>query len=116
MSLAWCSILNLSVGGLLAGISLPLLRRQVPPNDTYGIRIPAALESEKNWYDINAAGGKIFLGWSVPIILVGLVQMFAPPNRFLSYEWLNLVLLSPALACLHSGRAARKIAARNRAG
>jgi hypothetical protein len=33
-------------------------------NGAYGIRIPAAFESEQRWYDINAYGGRKLAGWS----------------------------------------------------
>jgi hypothetical protein len=53
-------VADILFGVLLFGLSLPLVLRKVPMNDLYGIRIPAALESEQRWYDINAYGGRQF--------------------------------------------------------
>ena len=45
--------------GLLAtGLSIPLIRRRVPPNDLYGLRSDATLDDPDVWYDANARSGR----------------------------------------------------------
>ena len=48
-------------GILLAALSVPLMRRRVPPNAFYGLRIPETLEDEEVWYEANARSGKDLL-------------------------------------------------------
>ena len=52
------ALVTLLSGILIFILSLPLISRKIPMNGGYGIRIPAAFESEQRWYDINAYGGR----------------------------------------------------------
>ncbi|HEY1786910.1 MAG TPA: DUF1648 domain-containing protein [Verrucomicrobiae bacterium] len=72
------AIAILSVGLVMFCISLPLAYRKVSMNSFYGIRIPAAFESEQRWYDINAYGGRQLAAWSWFIITAGIVGLFLP--------------------------------------
>jgi uncharacterized membrane protein len=47
-----------AVGLLFVAISVPLIRRKIPPNAWYGLRVPATLASEKVWYEANAISGR----------------------------------------------------------
>lgn len=49
---------------VLIGIAVPLILRSVPPNRFYGFRVPATLNDERLWYDVNARAG-------VDMLLVG---------------------------------------------
>lgn len=46
------------LGLLLALLGVPLLRRRIPPNALYGLRIRATLEDERVWYEANEATGR----------------------------------------------------------
>ena len=46
--------LNLVVGLLIVGLSIPLIRRRVKPNRLYGFRTPKTMSSEQIWYEANA--------------------------------------------------------------
>ena len=76
---------NFLFGVVLFGVSLPLIRRKVPMNDLYGIRIRAAFESEQRWYDINAYGGRQFAAWSWLPIAAGVAGFFIPPGAAAVY-------------------------------
>ena len=41
-------------GLLLAGLAVPLMRRRVPPNGLYGLRVAATFADEEVWYEANA--------------------------------------------------------------
>lgn len=43
----------------------------------YGVRIPQSMESEENWYVINRYGGKCLIGWSIPVLLIGIGLLIA---------------------------------------
>ena len=67
-------LVNIGCALLLIGISIPLVKRKIKMNSLYGIRIEKSFQSEANWYNINAYGGKELIIWSVPIILTGIVS------------------------------------------
>jgi uncharacterized membrane protein len=48
-------------GVLLAGLSVPLILRKIPPNGLYGFRIPSTLNDPQLWYHVNAYSGKRLL-------------------------------------------------------
>jgi hypothetical protein len=69
---------TLITGLLIFLISLPLIYRRIPRNGVYGIRIPAAFESDQRWYDINAYGGRLLARWSWVIVAAGVCGFFVP--------------------------------------
>jgi hypothetical protein len=87
----------LVVIGLIAmAVSVPLILRRVPMNRVYGIRVRKAFASERNWYEINAYGGKVFLVFGAFLVIVGLAgRSFAPDPTSL---WAPVFLVVPLLA------------------
>ena len=61
-------VLFVSVGLLLIMLAIPLIRRRVPPNDWYGVRIAATFADEWVWYEANARSGR-------DLLILGIVQM-----------------------------------------
>ena len=61
-------------------------------NGVYGIRIPAAFESEQRWYDINAYGGRQLAIWSWLITVTGVVGFFVPSQHRETYALTSVVL------------------------
>lgn len=88
--LAGTFLLLALVGWLL---TLPLVRRRVPMNRLYGVRIPKAFTSEANWYAVNEYGGRQFLGYFAALAAVGGLFGILPfaPDRW--YFW--PLLLAP---------------------
>ena len=78
-------ISNIFCGLLFIAISIPLIKRKIKMNSLYGFRVEKAFKSEKNWYDINAYGGKQLAWWSIPIVLIGLICLFLPKSTDGSY-------------------------------
>jgi len=72
------AIAILSAGLVIFLISLPLIYRKIPMNSLYGIRIPAAFESNERWYEINAYGGRQLAVWSWVPIVAGVAGLFVP--------------------------------------
>src|SRR5215471_8716097 len=75
------AFVTLLSGILIFLLSLPLISRKIPMNRAYGIRIPAAFESEQRWYDINAYGGRQLAAWSWLIVAAGVVGFFISPEH-----------------------------------
>ena len=68
------------MGLVFIGISIPLILKRVAMNQTYGVRIPKAFESEANWYAINYFGGWVLVTAGALICLVGAVLILRPPQ------------------------------------
>ena len=65
-------------GLLLIGVSVPLIRRSVPPNPWYGFRTPKTLGDSRVWYDANEFSGRMLLRAGVVTVLGTLVLAPAP--------------------------------------
>ena len=70
---------NIIVGLLLIILCVPLVKRKIKMNKWYGMRYPEAFKSEEDWYRINEYGGRIFIYWTIPSVLIGVIVLFLPP-------------------------------------
>jgi uncharacterized membrane protein len=61
-------------GALMVVLGVPMMRRRVPPNGLYGLRVPATMADEWVWYEANARTGRefVYLGAAVFAASVGL--------------------------------------------
>jgi uncharacterized membrane protein len=48
-------------GGVMAAMGVPMMRRKVPPNGLFGLRVPATMADEWVWYEANARSGRDFV-------------------------------------------------------
>jgi SdpI/YfhL protein family len=86
----------LIVGGLFAGLGIPLMKRKVPPNYVYGFRVRKTLEDSKIWYDANEYCGRCLFWLGVVIIVCGVVLVFIPDPELeggLSLAFCPLIVL-----------------------
>jgi len=84
-------LLILGVGTML--FCVPLLLRMVKPNRVYGIRVPAAFESEANWYRINSYGAKCLFVFGAVETLMGIALNMTQKSPF----WLPILCLVATL-------------------
>ncbi|MCX6923668.1 MAG: SdpI family protein [Verrucomicrobia bacterium] len=84
-------------GVLIFLLSLPMIYRKVPMNHFYGVRIPAAFESDRRWYGINAYGGRLMAIASLPIMGAGVTGLFLPSDWLLPYAWAASILTLASL-------------------
>jgi uncharacterized membrane protein len=90
--------LAIAVAGLVVtGISIPLIKRKIPMNGFYGVRIPKSFVSDSNWYAINAYGGRILAIAGALIAILGLILRFYPPT---SERSVVLATSSPAIVLM----------------
>lgn len=114
MKMNLIAISNLMAGIIVIAASLPLIRRKIKMNSSYGIKIPAAYESEQRWFDINAYGGRLFLYWGVMIVVVGLAGLIIPLHQWIVYSWSSAVIILGGLLVVviainqYAGRTKRK--------
>lgn len=93
-------LINIGSALLLIAVCIPLIKRKIKMNYLYGVRIKKSFESEENWYNINAYGGKQLVIWSIPMIIAGLVCFLVPINDA-NKEILSLVMgVGPITICL----------------
>jgi hypothetical protein len=77
-------------------VSLPLVLRLVPMNRLYGVRLPEAFISSRNWYEINAYGGRLLIAFGLFLIIIAyLSHDFAPSPKS---PWAPVFLIVPLLA------------------
>lgn len=86
------------IGVATALVSTPLILRKVPMNHAYGVRCRAAFVSSRNWYELNAYGGKLLLAFGLFLVAFGfLTRHVAPPPSSL---WAPLYMVAPLLVIL----------------
>jgi hypothetical protein len=85
------------LGAVTLLLTLPLVFRKIPMNRYYGFRTKAAFQSEANWYEINAQGGKVLALGSVVILVVGIVGFFVPEKYTLIYIGGGLIIVMAAI-------------------
>ena len=82
--------LFVAVGLLFIGLAIPLIRRRIKPNKTYGLRLPATFADEWVWYEANARTGR-------DLIYGGLCQLTAAvlllPVPFIAYVLINAAVI-----------------------
>jgi len=81
-------------------ISLPLIRGKVKMNDWYGVRIPAAFESDAAWYELNRYGGRLLVVWGLGIAFLALIGGFLPRSAWIAFNWGSLVIIMGGLAAV----------------
>ena len=90
----------LVAGLILLFLNLPLAFRMVPMNKYYGFRTAASMKSDKNWYAINAWGGRFLACWSLVVIAIGVAGFYLPANyrdaygRYVAFVVIGLVALA----------------------
>jgi hypothetical protein len=84
---------DLLTGLLLIGLAVPLVRRRVPMNRWYGVRVRKAYVSDSNWYAINEVGGRWLAAAGAVLALIGGAVLLWPPK---TVAGLLIASLAPA--------------------
>lgn len=71
-------IFYVAAGLLLAGLSIPLILRRIPPNGLYGFRVRKTLENPEIWYTVNVFAGKRLLLVGLGTAVAAVVLYFWP--------------------------------------
>ncbi len=78
-------ILYVLSGLALLAVSVPLIRRRVPPNPWYGFRVPKTLSNPNIWYPVNEYSGRELYKTGLRTILVAFALAFVPGISFVFY-------------------------------
>ncbi len=73
MDLTTLFLINIGIGLLIIGISIPLILEKIMPNKWYGFRTPKTLSDEKIWYQANKYSGKVSIAAGVSITLISIL-------------------------------------------
>lgn len=73
-------------GLLLMGISVPLVRRRVPPNGLYGLRVPATRRDAAVWYEANAQHGRDMMGVGAFVVACAVALPITTPLTAEAYS------------------------------
>jgi hypothetical protein len=88
-------VFNIFAVFVIIALSVPLVKRQVKPNKTYGVRFKASFQSDEAWYDINEFGGRSMIKWSLLILAI---TLFTPWLPVVEQEiWALIISLAPLL-------------------
>lgn len=83
-----------AAGVLLAGLSIPLIRKKVPPNGIYGFRIEKTLNNPELWYLVNHYSARRMLWTALAFTGTALVLYFIPGISLDTYAMLCLGVFS----------------------
>jgi hypothetical protein len=81
------------MGLLLVGLSIPLMRGQVPPNSWYGFRTRLTLDNPQIWYPVNAWAGRRLLVVGVVTVIMALLTPLIPDSALHAYSLLVSIFL-----------------------
>jgi uncharacterized membrane protein len=84
------------LGLVLVLVDIPLYFKLIGPNQFYGLKIPKAYQSEKNWYDLNKYCAKQGIMWGSFIVLLGLCCFLPLSDDY----WFYVALILPFLAVI----------------
>lgn len=106
-------LIQVASGLLLIGLSVPLIRRRIPPNHWYGFRVRRTLGDPTAWYEANAYAGRSLLAAGIAIVAGSLALDRAPgldgPTFAVACAMLSLSCVASGviLSFRHLGRIAK---------
>ena len=87
-------LLYCAAGVLLAGLSIPLIRRKVPPNSLYGFRIEKTMNNPELWYLVNYYSARRMLWTAIAFVVTALGLYFIPGISLDTYAMMCLGVFS----------------------
>jgi hypothetical protein len=112
----WLTLIPVTViaiiGIVFIALGLPLMRRRVPLNWKYGVRIAATLADESIWYDVNARSGRDLVVLGATLIGAAVVEpvLFAswrPERHVLSL--IGILVAGVTVLATRAGLHARRL-------
>ncbi len=101
---------SLIMGVLFIALAVPLIRRRIPPNHWYGLRVPATFADERVWYEANARAGRELLALGVLIIALGtLLYLVTMPSWLSVLLWFALIMCGLIVYLVRSWRFANRL-------
>ena len=97
MSVVTISFLFAATGLLFVGLSIPLMRKRIPPNPYYGFRTRKTMSDPKIWYEVNRIqGNDLFVAGSLITIssftMLAIARAWTP--EYVVFTLLSVLVLS----------------------
>jgi uncharacterized membrane protein len=89
----WLAAVSIGSSLLLIALALPLIRKQIPPNALYGLRVPATFADESVWYEANARSGRDFLYLGLMLLVMAIAIAVARLGAAAYLAWAVLTLI-----------------------
>ena len=97
-------------GVLIGALGVPLLKRMVPPNSAYGLRVAATLKDEAVWYEANARSGLYSIVAGLAIVVVAfLVFILGVPEAIATWINVGFLLMAVTAMCVKGSRVAGQL-------
>jgi uncharacterized membrane protein len=103
--MTWQLTALVASGLILVAAGVPLMRRRVPPNRWYGVRLRATLADERVWYAVNERSGRDLIVVGVTVALVALGAPFALPHWLPELRVLAVAIVLVVGLAIVTGRA-----------
>lgn len=101
---------SLIMGALCIALAIPLIRRRIPPNHWYGLRVPATFAKERIWYEANARAGRELSALGMFIIAIGaLLYVVTMPSWLSIALWFAFIMCGVILLVVRSWRFANRL-------
>jgi hypothetical protein len=71
-------LMYIGAGVLLLLLSIPLIRRKIPPNGLYGFRVPKTMNNPELWYLVNAYSARRMLWTAIAFVAAAVILYFIP--------------------------------------
>ncbi len=99
------------MGALFIALGVPLLRRKIPQNSWYGVRVGATMTNKEVWYEANEICGRDLIVFGVAtILLAGGLSFFAWPDaEVYAFVLAAAITVGALILAAHGMGAARKI-------
>jgi uncharacterized membrane protein len=107
--------LYIVAGLVLAGVAVPLARRQIRPNSWYGFRTQRTLADPVVWYDANEYSGRVLVraGFATAALAIALLPIAWFSPEIYAFSCLVASLASIAVAVIASFRYLRSLPRRH---
>lgn len=81
------------ISAVIILVGWPLATRRVPPNQWYGVRVPATMSDRAIWYEANAVTGLDLFRLGLVLLAASLVLQLIPGLSQLGYVVICLLIL-----------------------
>jgi len=104
------AILTAGSSLLFVALAIPLMRRRVPPNSLYGLRVPATFADESVWYEANARSGRdLFLLGAALLVVAVLMPAAGIDEAVYLLVWCSLAVAGCVIMAVVGWRRADRL-------
>lgn len=105
------SVIFVFISAVMAALTIPMVRRRVPPNAAYGLRVRATFADEWVWYEANEKSGRdlLYVSIALGVLAVGLALVPGISEDTYLALWVGALLLGTLGATVVGARRANRL-------